>query len=422
MRVLVVGGGAREHALSWKLAQNPTIDKLFAVPGNAGIAELAECLPADPADAETLANLAEDLGIDLTVIGPEAPLVAGLADELDSRGHAVFGPSAAAARIEGSKSWAKEMLEKAGAPTGKARTFTDARAALAFVESFEGPYVVKADGLAAGKGVTVAEARADAERAINECLVEGRFGAAGAEILIEEFLEGEEISIFCITDGSVVVPLAEAQDFKRIFDADKGPNTGGMGSYSPVPHLPVLDRCVTEIFEPVIRTLAAEGVVYRGVLFGGIMVTAEGPKVFEFNCRFGDPEAEVILPRFTGDLAELLLGCVEGNLKDFKVGFTPDACVGVVLASRGYPGEYETGLPIFGLDRLPAGVQAFHAGTAFRDDSVVTAGGRVLVVSAMGRDIADARTRAYDAAEQIRFEGKYCRSDIALAAARGSVR
>ena len=421
---MVVGGGAREHAIAWKLAKNPTIDKMFAVPGNAGISDLAECLRADPTDSETLANLADDLGIDLTVIGPEAPLVAGLADELSARGHAVFGPSAAAARIEGSKTWAKEILEKAGAPTAKARTFTDAKEANAFLETFDGPYVVKADGLAAGKGVTVTESRGVAGHAVDEALVQGRFGAAGAQVLIEEYMEGEELSVFCLTDGRSVLPLGEAQDFKRAQDGDRGPNTGGMGAYSPVPHLAsVVPGAVETIFEPVIRTMAAEGVTYKGLLYGGLMITADGPKVVEFNCRFGDPETEVVLPRMSGDLAELLLGCVEGNLKDFKADFVPEACVTVVLASGGYPGEYATGAPIAGLDRVPEGAVAFHAGTAKNDDgSVVTAGGRVLAVSALGRDLAEARAAAYDAAEHIEFEGKYCRSDIALAAARGNER
>jgi phosphoribosylamine--glycine ligase len=418
MRILVVGSGAREHAIAWKLAKNPTIDKMFAVPGNAGIEEYAECLDVDVADSETMANLADDLGIDLTVVGPEVPLVAGLADELASRGHAVFGPTAAAARIEGSKTWAKEILAKSGAPTARSRTFTDARAALSYLDELRAPYVVKADGLAAGKGVTVAESRADAERAIAECLVEARFGAAGAQVLVEEFLEGEELSVFCLTDGRTVLPLAEAQDFKRALDGDRGPNTGGMGAYSPVPHLAsAVPVSVKEIFEPVVATMAAEGVPYRGLLYGGLMVTAEGPKVIEFNCRFGDPETEVVLPRLEGDLAELLLACVEGNLRDFDVSFAREACVTVVLASGGYPRKYQTGAPISGLDSMPEGVTVFHAGTARAGDRVVTAGGRVLAVTALGAGLAEARSRAYDACERIEFEGKYCRADIALAAA-----
>jgi len=419
---MVVGGGAREHALAWKLSQNPTIDKMFAVPGNAGIADLAECLDADPNDAETLANLAEDLGIDLTVIGPEGPLVAGLADELGARGHAVFGPSAAAARIEGSKSWAKEILAASGAPHARAEVFTDANAAIAFLETFDGPYVVKADGLAAGKGVTVAGSRAEAERAVHECLIDSRFGDAGAQVLIEEFMEGEELSVFCLTDGRTVLPLAEAQDFKRVFDGDEGPNTGGMGAYSPVPHLrDVVDGVVRDVFEPVIRTMASAGARFCGVLYGGLMITKDGPKIFEFNCRFGDPEAEVVLPRLQGDLGELLLACAEGNLADFSATFTQDACVTVMLASEGYPGSYPTGRPISGLDAagsLP-GVQVFHAGTARSGDRIVTSGGRVLAVSALGSDVAEARARAYDAADRIEFEGRHVRRDIALAASRG---
>lgn len=421
MRILVIGGGGREHALVWKLAQNPTVDKMFAVPGNAGIAEVAECFEAEVEDAETLANLAEDLGIDLTVIGPEAPLVAGLADELESRGLAVLGPSRAAARIEGSKAWAKEILAKAGAPTARARAFTEPADAVSFLDEMEPPYVVKADGLAAGKGVAIAQERPDAVRAIEDCLVRGRFGEAGSTVVIEEFLRGEELSVFCLADGKTVLPLAEAQDFKRVFDDDRGPNTGGMGSYSPVRHLAAdtVQRIVREIMRPVVGQMAKEGARYRGLLYAAVMVTEQGPKVFEFNCRFGDPETQAILPRLQSDLAELLLACVEGNLSDYKPIWSKQACVSVVLASGGYPGEYETGKEIRGLDAagsLP-GLRVFHAGTARRDGAIVSAGGRVMAVSALGATVAEARERAYDAAERITFEGKHCRRDIALRAA-----
>jgi phosphoribosylamine---glycine ligase len=422
VRVLIVGGGGREHALAWKLAQNPSVDKMFAAPGNAGIAEIAECLPADPADAETMSNLCEDLGIDLTVVGPEAPLVAGLVDELEARGLAVFGPSMAAARIEGSKAWAKEILRKANAPTAEARTFDDPKQAVASLEELKPPYVIKADGLAAGKGVTVTESRTEAARAIEECLVSGRFGDAGSTVLIEEFLEGEELSVFCLTDGTAVLPLAAAQDYKRIFDGDRGPNTGGMGSYSPVPVVAAdtVNRVVEEIVQPVVRTMRSEGVPYRGLLYTAVMVTPQGPKVFEFNCRFGDPETQAILPRLQTDLAELLLACAEGNLADSTPSWRPDACVSVVLASAGYPGEYRTGAEITGLDavRAMSDVVVFHAGTAVKaPGKVVTAGGRVLAVSALGANLASARARAYDAVDAIDFKGKQFRSDIAARAA-----
>jgi len=423
MRLLVVGGGGREHALAWKLAQNPTVDKIFALPGNPGIADLAECLQADVNDAQTIGNLAEDLGIDLTVIGPEAPLVAGVADELESRGLAVFGPSKAAARIEGSKGWAKEILQKANAPTARARSFTDVAEATAFLDELSPPYVVKADGLAAGKGVYICEDRPAAVRALDDCLVVGRFGDAGSTVVVEEFLEGEELSLFCMSDGRTVLPLAPAQDFKRAHEGDTGPNTGGMGAYSPVPHMPsdVVERAMKEIFEPVVAQMEREGARFRGLLYGGLMITSDGPKVLEFNCRFGDPETQVVLPRLESDLAELMLACVEGNLSYYKPSWKPDACVTVVLASEGYPGEYETGKEIRGLDVVAAmkDVFVFHAGTKKRK-RVVTAGGRVLAVSALGPDLAQARARAYDAVAAIDFRGKQFRSDIALGASKAA--
>jgi len=421
LRVLVVGNGGREHALVWKLAQNATVDKLFAVPGNAGIAELAETLQADPADAETMSNLAEDLGIDLTVIGPEGPLVAGLADELGSRGLPVFGPTQAAARIEGSKAWAKEIMAKAGVPTARARSFADLPGAIAFLDELSAPYVIKADGLAAGKGVYISADRTDAVRALEECLVAGRFGNAGATVVVEEFLDGEELSLFCLTDGRAVLPLASAQDFKRAHDGDEGPNTGGMGAYSPVPHMPpnVVGQAVNQIFEPVVRQLEHEGARFQGLLYGGLMVTRDGPKVLEFNCRFGDPETQAVLPRLDSDLAELMLACVEGNLAPYVPRWRPEACVSVVLASGGYPEGYDTGKEIRGLSDVASmpDVLVFHAGTKMRR-KLVTAGGRVLAVSALGADLAQARARAYDAVEAIDFKGKQFRTDIALRASQ----
>lgn len=423
MRLLIVGGGGREHALAWKLAQNASVDKIFCAPGNAGIAEIAECMQCDPDDIETIANFAEDLSIDLTVVGPEAPLVAGLVDELESRGLAAFGPSKAAARIEGSKSWAKEILAKAKAPTGRAHTFADAADAVSFLDELSPPYVIKADGLAAGKGVTVAQDRAHAVAAIEDCLVNERFGAAGALVLIEEFLHGEELSLFCLTDGRTVVPLSPAQDFKRIFDNDEGPNTGGMGSYSPVPHIPpdTVARAVREIFEPVVRTMEAEDARFRGLLYGGLMLTPDGPKVFEFNCRFGDPETQVVLPRLQSDLGELMLACAEGTLADHTPTWRAQACVSVVMASGGYPGSYESGKEITGLDAVAQmnDVVAFHAGTKRKSGRVVTASGRVLAVSALGDTVSDARARAYEAVEHIDFDGKQYRRDIALRASQG---
>jgi phosphoribosylamine---glycine ligase len=422
VRILVVGGGGREHALTWKLAQNPTVDKIFAVPGNAGIGEVAQCEPLAIDDVDVLANFAESNGIDLTIVGPEAPLVAGLADELAERGFAVFGPSAKAARIEGSKAWAKEIMASAGVPAARGETVTTMEDGLAALERFGVPVVVKADGLAAGKGVTVAETREAAEEALRICLVDLAFGEAGARVVIEEFLEGEELSVLCLTDGRTVLPLVPAQDFKRAFDGDTGPNTGGMGSYSPVAHMPsdIVERSVKEIFTPTIRALEKHHAPFVGCLYGGLMVTADGPKVIEFNCRFGDPETQAIIPRLTSDLAELLLACVEGNLGLYKPRWTRDACVVVVLASGGYPGSYKTGVPIEGLDEVDRmhGVEVFHAGTAQRNGRVVTAGGRVLAVSGLGADLAAARERAYEAVGKIRFEGMHYRTDIAERAAR----
>jgi phosphoribosylamine--glycine ligase len=422
MRILVVGGGGREHALTWKLAQNPTIDKIFAAPGNAGIGEVAQCEPLDITHPATVADFAEAHGIDLTVVGPEAPLVAGLADELSERGLNVFGPSRAAARIEGSKAWAKELMITAGVPTARSATVTTLEDGLKAIDEFGTPAVVKADGLAAGKGVTVAENRAGAEQALRECLLDRAFGDAGSTVVVEEFLLGEELSILCLTDGRHVLPLVPAQDFKRVDDGDRGPNTGGMGSYSPVPQAPadIVERSVREVFEPIVRTLHDQNAPYVGCLYGGLMLTADGPKVLEFNCRFGDPETQAVIPRLASDLAELLLACTEGNLSYYEPVWTKEACVAVVLASGGYPGKHQTGLPIEGLDELAQleGVEVFHAGTARRDGTLVTAGGRVLAVSALGADLGAARSRAYAAVEKIRFEGMHYRTDIAEKSAK----
>ena len=421
MRILVIGGGGREHALTWKLAQNPTVDKLFAAPGNAGMQELARCEAVDVEKPAAVADFVEAHGIDLTVVGPEAPLVAGLADELAERGMRVFGPSKDAARIEGSKAWAKEIMVKAGVPTARSTTVASFEEGVRTLDEYGLPVVVKADGLAAGKGVTVAETREAAEQALSECLVDLAFGPAGATVVIEEFLEGEELSILCLTDGRSVLPLVPAQDFKRAYDGDAGPNTGGMGSYSPVPTAPadIVERAVKEVFEPVVRTLDAAGSRYVGCLYGGLMLTKDGPKVLEFNCRFGDPETQAVVPRLRSDLAELLLACTEQNLAHYKPVWTDEASVVVVVASGGYPGAYETGVPIEGLDRASTidGVEIFHAGTSRRGGKTVTAGGRVLAVSALGADISSARERAYEAVGRIQFEGMEYRKDIAERAA-----
>jgi phosphoribosylamine--glycine ligase len=416
MKVLVVGGGGREHALCWALSRSFMVERLYAAPGNAGIARLASLVPIAAGDVAGIVDFAERESIDLTVVGPEAPLVAGLADQLELRGLRVFGPVRAAARIEGSKAWARRVCEKHGIPCPRSSEFDEMGPALDFLAEMEAPYVIKADGLAAGKGVTVAEDRGTAERALKESLVDQIFGDAGRRVLVEEYLEGFEVSAMALVDGRTVKPLAFAQDYKRALDGDRGPNTGGMGSFSAVPSIDPATE--TEIVRMVLeRTAAAledEGVRYRGVLYAGLMVTSEGPKVLEFNCRFGDPETQVVIPRLRSNLGELLLACVEGNLADYELHWTPEACVGVVLASAGYPGSVKTGVPISGLDEASrlGGVQLFHAGTAAQDGRVLTAGGRVLTVTALGQDHQEARQRAYEACSRVRFDGMQYRRDI----------
>ena len=417
MRVLVVGGGGREHALIWRLAENPTIDKLFAAPGNAGISRDATRIPVAAEEVDAICDLVERERIDLTIVGPEAPLVAGLADALLARGQRVVGPTKDAARIEGSKVWAKELCRKHGIPAASSESFTEFGPALEYLESLAPPCVVKADGLAAGKGVVVAGSRAEAEAALRASLVDRAFGEAGASVLIEEHLVGREVSAFALTDGREVLPLALAQDFKRIGEGDTGPNTGGMGAFSPVSWVdePTADRIWDEIVRPTVGAFAAEGSPYQGVLYAGLMVTAEGPKVLEFNCRFGDPETQVIVPRLRSDLGEMFLACAEGNLGRYRALLSPEVCVTIVAASGGYPGRYETGFEVEGLAEAEAvdGVLVFHAGTEERGGRVVTSGGRVLAVSALGGDLVDARRRAVEAISRIRFEGMVYRSDIA---------
>jgi phosphoribosylamine--glycine ligase len=419
VKVLVVGGGGREHALCWRLSRSPSIDRLYAAPGNAGTAEVATTVPIAADDVMAVASFAESESIDLTVVGPEVPLVAGLADELETRGLAVFGPTREAARLEGSKVWARSLCERHGIPVPSSRAFDDPSDAEVHLKGIDPPFVVKADGIAAGKGVVVTQSRDDAIAAVRAALVEQAFGPAGRRVLIEQHLEGEEVSAMALTDGHDVIALALARDFKRAGDGDSGPNTGGMGAISPVPGVEEETRraIVDDVLVPTVRALEAEGIRYRGVVYAGLMLTAGGPKVLEFNCRFGDPEAQVILPRLVANLPEVLLACVEGNLGPYRLEWTEQACVAVVLASGGYPGPVETGRPIDGLaeaERLE-GVRVFHAGTRRRADGTVeTAGGRVLTVAALGDGLEDARRRAYEAAERIRFEGMQYRRDIGM--------
>ena len=422
MRVLIVGGGAREHAIAWKLAQSPRRPELFTAPGNPGTAELGTNLPVAAEDIDGMIAAAQRHDIDLTVIGPEAPLVAGMADAFHREGLRVFGPTSAAARIEGSKSFAKQIMRDAGVPTAAYRVFDDPAQAANYVHERGAPLVVKVDGLAAGKGVVVATDVEQALRAVNDSMVRQVFGNAGATIVIEECVVGQEVSVFCFTDGVGVTPLVAACDYKRIHDGDRGPNTGGMGGYSPPPWWDeALEREIRETcIEPVVAQLAREGAPYRGVLYGGVFLTDQGPMVFEFNARLGDPEAELILPRLESDLLDAIDATIDGEIGSLGLKWSNSATVGVVMASAGYPGAYKTGRRIEGLDCLPDGTLAFHAGTGAgaagpSDDerTVVTAGGRVLTLVGHARTIAEARERAYDAVDMVSFDGAQYRRDIA---------
>jgi len=401
------------------------VTSLHAAPGNAGIAQLATCHPVGADDIDGVVKLVEELDADLTVIGPEAPLVAGLADVLTERGRTVFGPSAAAARIEGSKAFAKHILYLENIPTALGGSFVDAELAIAFVDQeLHGRAVVKADGLAGGKGVVVAQDRETVVEAIEDCLLKGAFGTAGSTVVVEQLLEGPEISAFALVDGETVVPLGLSQDHKRIGDGDTGPNTGGMGAYSPVPWAgaSLVDTVMEQAVLPTLGALRKQGV--RGLLFTGLMLTEDGPKVLEFNARFGDPETAVVIPRLNADLADLLLSTARGELSKRSVpAFRDGAALTVVLASAGYPGAYITGVPIEGLTEAAAveGVTVFHAGTAQQGDRVVTAGGRVLTVTAQGDSLTQARDRAYRAVSLIRFDGMQYRHDIAASAAEGDL-
>lgn len=406
MRVLVVGSGGREHALAWKLAQAPTLTELHAAPGNPGIAAVAECHPIRPEDAEGLLGLSRSLDVDLVVIGPELPLVLGLADALRRFGFLVFGPSAAAARIEGSKAFAKEIMAAAGVPTA-------ARLAIA-----RPPCVVKADGLAAGKGVYVCRSEAEVDEAMRALQ-----GGAACDVVVEELLEGPEVSLFAICDGRSALPLVSAQDFKRAFDGDAGPNTGGMGAYASVSGVGASEaRALVEaVHIPVLSELASRGAPFVGLLYAGLMLTPAGLRVLEFNCRFGDPETQAVVPLFEGDLLEVLVAAARGDVSGIELGWVPDAAVTVVLAAEKYPAETDRGSVIEGVDSAEAmGALVFHAGTARNGDRLVTNGGRILAVTGRGPSIADARTTAYDAVGRISFPGMRFRSDIAEAAAAGA--
>ncbi|WP_457570370.1 phosphoribosylamine--glycine ligase [Desulfurobacterium sp.] len=416
MKVLVIGSGGREHALTWKISKSDRVKEIFAIPGNPGIAQLAKCITIDPTDIKAVADFAEREKIDITVVGPEAPLVAGIVDEFESRGLKIFGPSKEAARLEGSKAFSKEMMKAFGVPTAEFQIFDNPEDAKAYIKEKGAPIVVKADGLAAGKGVVVAQTVEEALEAIDKIMVDRVFGDAGSKVVVEECLKGEEASYLVISDGERYIPLAPAQDHKAVFDGDKGPNTGGMGAYSPAPVLsPELEEEVKKrVIEPMLKGMAERGTPFKGILYAGIMVTEDkGIQVLEFNVRFGDPEAQVILRRMQTDLVELCEKTIEGNLPE-KIDWDERTAICVVLASKGYPGKYEKGKVITGIEEAEKidDVVVFHAGTAIKDGKLVTNGGRVLNVTAMGKDIREAIDNVYRAVSKIHFDGMHYRKDI----------
>jgi len=415
MNVLLIGSGGREHALAWKLAASPVLTKLYAAPGNPGMTQDAECVALDVSDHDAVVAFCREKGVDLVVVGPEAPLVAGLADALNAADIRVFGPSAAAARLEGSKSFTKELCDRYGIPTAAYGRFENALAARAYVREQGAPIVIKADGLAAGKGVTVAMTEDEAIAAIDECF-DGSFGEAGASVVVEEFLEGEEASFFCLCDGATALPFGTAQDHKRVGDGDTGPNTGGMGAYSPAPVLDeaILARTMAEIIEPTLKGMAEMGAPFTGVLYAGLMLTKDGPKLIEYNVRFGDPECQVLMMRLKEDLLALINAAVDGQLAHVSARWRDEAALTVVLAANGYPASPEKGTAIHGLEAAAAdeNVEIFHAGTALKDGVLVANGGRVLNVTALGASVTEAQQNAYRAVDLIDWPEGFCRRDI----------
>jgi len=416
MKILVIGSGGREHALIWKIAQSPAVKKIYCAPGNAGIAQQAECLPLAAEDVPSIIAWAEKEKIDLTVVGPEAPLTVGIVDAFEARGLRIFGANQQAAEIEGSKAFAKFLMKKYGIPSGDFQVFSDYGAAVRYVKKTGAPLVVKADGLAAGKGVILCPAVEEAIAALDLIMVQKAFGAAGRQVVVEEFLQGEEASFLAFTDGETVLPLPTSQDHKPIFDHDQGPNTGGMGAYSPAPVVSekVHRQVMEQIMIPTVKGLAEEGRKYRGVLYAGLMIQDDKAKVLEFNARFGDPEAQPLLMRMKSDLVPVLEATIDGHLSNLKVEWEEGATVCVVMASQGYPGSYEKGKVISGLEEVARIPQAFvfHAGTAFKEGRIITNGGRVLGVTAMGNAIGEAIGLAYQAVEKISWSGVYYRKDI----------
>lgn len=420
MKILVVGGGGREHAIAWKLSQSPLVKKIYACPGNAGIASLGDCVEISSEDVKGLADFAEKNQIDLTVVGPEQPLISGIVDEFERRKLKIFGPKKEAALIEGSKGFAKEFMKRYHIPTASFKIFEKKEEALDFIRSSEFPLVIKADGLAAGKGALIVEDLKAAEEAIEKVMVQKVFGEAGNRVVVEDFLTGEEVTILAFTDGKTIVPMVSSQDHKRIYDGGRGPNTGGMGAYAPtlIVNDKMMRKILEEILEPVIFGLNKEGRVFKGVLYAGLMITEIGPKVIEFNCRFGDPETQVVLPLLESDLAEIFLSIVEEELDLQDVKWKEGSAVCVVLASGGYPDKYEKGKEIFGLNRVAnSNVIVFHAGTKRAGNRVLTNGGRVLGIAAFDQTMEGALARAYAAVDKIKFDGMQYRHDIGYRAA-----
>jgi phosphoribosylamine--glycine ligase len=417
MKVLVIGGGGREHAIVWKLSQSRSVDKIYCCPGNAGIAEIAECINVNQNDFNELLDFVKYEWIDLTIVGPEDPLSKGIVDLFEKEGRKILGPTKAAAQLESSKVFSKELMKSHSIPTAEYRVFTSYLHAEEYIRFKGTPIVIKADGLAAGKGVFIANTMDEAMDALKTIMKDKVFGDAGNKVIVEDCLSGEEASYMVFTDGKTIVPMVSSQDHKRIFDGDKGPNTGGMGAYSPAPVMTEeLEKVVIEkIMKPTIRALRSEGINYKGILYAGLMIDKGIPQVLEFNCRLGDPETQPVLSRLKTDFMEVAMAIAEERLSDIDIEWNKEPAVCVVLSSAGYPGHYRKGDVITGIEEANKmeGVHVFHAGTAFRDDHIVTAGGRVLGVTAVGKDIADAKSRAYEAAGKIHYDGMHCRKDIA---------